>query len=106
MTHKPHTFKELKALIPLLKQAAEMYFNDPRSINTDNGICYVLEDILNPTRDRWDCCDRPAYDMMDDLMRYMGEPHEVYTVYTDTPESWEPRAYMCLFLAEYLKGTQ
>jgi len=106
MTHKPHPLEQLKALIPLLEQAAEMYFNDPRSIDTDHGICYVLEDIFNPTRNKWRYRNRSVYDMMDKLMKYMGETYEAYGLYSHNPEDWEPRAYMCLFLAKYLKGAR
>ena len=89
-----------KRLMKGLTQVAELYFNGQHDmgekvgkVTVGCGICKALFDI--------GCVD--SYTGMSQLMRETNEYS--YGEYVSTPEEWEPRATMCLFLVEYLKDT-
>lgn len=89
-----------KEMIKGLTKIAELYFNGEHDmygqigkVTIGCGICKALMDV--------GC--RVSYTGMQELMLEMGSDH--YGYYVDTPEEWEPRANMCLFLVEYLKDT-
>lgn len=90
-----------KRLIKGLTQVAELYFNkdyqpygvDPKKVNIGCGICKAMNDLGY----KYSYMDM-AY-LLDEMNEYSYGP------YTYTPEEWEPRANMCLFLVEYLKDT-
>ncbi len=84
-----------------LTQVAELYFSDkywrhsgvPDTVNTGCGICKALLDLGY----------KYSYE---DMAKLLDETNEYdYGNYVSTPEEWEPRANMCLFLVEYLKDT-
>ena len=78
---------ERTRLIPSLEKTAERYFNKDESLAIHCGICFVIKE----------------YDLMNSLMKDIGEPEYRFDAYHDTWEEWEPRAWMCLFLVAYLK---
>lgn len=90
-----------KQLIKGLTQVAELYFNgkhqphcnNPNKVTIGCGICKALHDLKV----------KDAYDLMNQLMQETNEYS--YGYYVATPQEWEPRANMCLFLVEYLKDT-
>jgi hypothetical protein len=89
-----------KGLIKGLTKVAELYFNGehiryehPDKVNIGCGICKALHDLEFSH----------SYHAMQELMQETNEYS--YGQYVDTPEEWEPRANMCLFLVEYLKDT-
>lgn len=90
-----------KQLIKGLTQVAELYFNgkhqpyldNPNKVTIGCGICKALYDLKV----------KNAYEMMNQLMQETSEYS--YGYYVATPQEWEPRANMCLFLVEYLKDT-
>jgi hypothetical protein len=90
-----------KRLMKGLTQVAELYFSDkywqhsgvPDTVNIVCGICKALHDLKV----------KDAYNSMNQLMVETNEYS--YGCYVATPEEWEPRANMCLFLVEYLKDT-
>lgn len=69
-----------------LMEVAERYFLGDPTLYTGCGICLALDE----------------YVLMDELMEEMGEPKPFYDDYSYSREKWEPRAWMCIFLAEYL----
>lgn len=70
------------------------YF-DGEDVATDCGICAALSDNI----------DGIAYFVMEDLMTELGFKGTVFEAYVHEREDWEPRAWMCLFLSEYLEET-
>jgi len=99
----PLDYDERLELIPALVDVARMYYDEPDDkIHIFAGICYQLVHFANV---------RGAYGKMTRLMRELGytsddgyfegtEPSN-FTSY----EEWEPRAFMCLFLSDYLFST-
>ena len=99
--NKELSFTARKRLMKGLTQVAELYFSDkclryggvPDTVNIGCGICKALTDLGY------------KYSYMD-MAELMVETNEYsYGYYVSTPEEWEPRATMCLFLVEYLKDT-
>jgi hypothetical protein len=99
--NKPLTYDERLELIPALVDIARMYY-DNEYLNPYAGICYQLAHFANIPS---------AYSKMARLMTEIGytgndnyfegpEPSS-FTSY----EEWEPRAFMCLFLSDYLFST-
>lgn len=92
-------YEERLELITALSDLAEVYFNEPYRINIGAGICYSLMEV---------CKVNAAYGKMNSLMREIGYTDECDYFEGPEPssfmkiEDWEPRAYMCLFLSEYL----
>lgn len=95
----PDTLLTTAERIDLRKQlliCAEKYFNDA-GVNTHGGICYAISEQAN---------NHTYYDKMGKLLREIfQDTDEFLGDYTNTYEEWEERAYMCLFLAEYLQDT-
>ena len=90
-----------KQLIKGLTQVAELYFNgkhqphrnNPNKVTIGCGICKAMLDLGY----------KYSYD---DMAKLLDETNEYsYGNYVATPQEWEPRANMCLFLVEYLKDT-
>jgi hypothetical protein len=97
----PLDYDERLELIPALVDVARMYY-DNDYLNIHAGICYQLAHFANVSS---------AYSKMTRLMVEIGytgndnyfegsEPSS-FTSY----EEWEPRAFMCLFLSDYLFST-
>jgi hypothetical protein len=90
-----------KRLMKGLTKVAELYFSDkylrydvvPDTVNIGCGICKAMLDLGY----------KHSYDDMNKLM--LETLDYSYGYYVSTPEEWEPRANMCLFLVEYLKDT-
>lgn len=78
-----------------LQLLAEWYFTKEKVISTSCGICNALSNAFE---------DSTYYVFMDKLLVEL-QGSEYLAGYTDTYEEWESRAYMCLFLVEYLKDT-
>jgi len=96
MPNKPLTTEERIDLRKQLLVCAEKYFNDT-GVNTHCGICNAISEQTN---------NRNYYDKMGKLLREIfQDTNEFLGKYTSTYEEWEERAYMCLFLAEYLQDT-
>lgn len=95
----PNTHLTTEERIDLRNQlliCAEKYFNDT-GVNTYCGICNAISEQAN---------DESHYDKMGKLLREIFQDNDEFLGdYTNTYEEWEGRAYMCLFLAEYLKDT-
>jgi hypothetical protein len=103
--NKELTLKDRKELIKGLTQVAEMYFSsqyrfgkfegnkDAEYVNITNGICNALGDL-----------GFAGYSLIEKLQIEMQNDFDNYCKIT-SPEGWEPRANMCLFLVEYLKDT-
>jgi hypothetical protein len=103
--NKELTLKDRKELIKGLTQVAEMYFNsqyrfekfegnkDAEYVNITNGICNALGDL-----------GFAGYSLIEKLQIEMQNDFDNYCKIT-SPEGWEPRANMCLFMVEYLKDT-
>ncbi len=99
----PLTYEERLELIPALVDIARMYYDEPDDkINIFAGICYQLATFTDV---------RGGYIKMTRLMRELGytgddgyfegtEPSN-FTSY----DEWEPRAFMCLLLSDYLFST-
>lgn len=90
-----------KRLMKGLSEVAELYFSDkywqcsgkPDTVNICCGICKAMLDLGY----------KHSYD---DMAKLMDETNEwSYGCYVSTPEEWEPRANMALFLVQYLKDT-
>lgn len=98
--HKQLSITARKRLMKGLTQVAELYFSDkyyygskPDTVNIGCGICKAMLDLGY----------KHSYE---DMAKLMFETNEYsYGWYVSTPEEWEPRATMCLFLVEYLKDT-
>lgn len=95
-------YDERLELIPALSDIARIYYDEPDKINLFAGICYQLMELGKV---------QGAYTKMTRLMREIGytseydyfegpEPQEFTII-----EEWEPRAYMCLLLSDYLFST-
>lgn len=82
-----------------LTTLAQWYFDNDSRINTTCGICYALSQLYAQTGR-----DGNAYGKMEALL-LEAVSDDSLGKYTYTYEKWEDRAYMCLFLAEYLEGT-
>jgi len=105
--NKELTLKDRKELIRGLAQVAEMYFNsqyrfgrfegneDVEHVNITNGICNALCDLD---------LGIAGYSLIEKLQIEMDNDFDNYCEIT-SPEGWEPRANMCLFMVEYLKDT-
>ena len=78
-----------------LQLIAEWYFTKENYVETGCGICCALSEAFH---------SRIYYDYMELLLIEMHKS-EWLAKYTNTYEQWEERAYMCLFLVEYLKDT-
>jgi hypothetical protein len=100
--YTPLTNEERLELIPALSTVAQAYYDAPEEIHYNSGICYNLMHI---GKVEW------AYPKMGRLMRELGFNEDYFEnaadkpVYSKTFEEWEERAYMCLFLSEYLMAT-
>jgi len=81
-------------LASALRELAKTYF-DGKELGTNCGICSSLSD------EGLSC----AYSRMGDLMEEMGETSNRYGPYSEERSKWAPRAWMCLFLAEYIEET-
>lgn len=79
-----------------LNTVATQYFERDPDFKLSMGICANLL-VLESTYD--------VYESMVLLLKELSEPSSMFTRYTRGFEDWEPRAYMALFLAEYLKDT-
>jgi hypothetical protein len=75
---------------------AEWYFTKEKDVTTCCGICKALDDAFGG--------DQEYYDYMASLLVEMHGSSDL-ALYTNTYEEWESRAYMCLFLVEYLDST-
>jgi superoxide dismutase len=96
MPNTPLTTEERIDLRSKLLICAEKYFNDT-GVNTHCGICNAISEQTN---------DSTYYDKMGKLLNEIFQDYnEFLAEYTNTYEEWEGRAYMCLFLAEYLQDT-
>lgn len=101
-TYTPLTNEERLELIPALSSVAQAYYDAPEEIHYNSGICYNLMHI---GKVEW------AYPKMGRLMRELGFTEDYFEDAIDKPvssktfEEWEQRAYMCLFLSEYLMQT-
>lgn len=98
----PLTYEERLELIPALVNIASTYYDDQDKINIYAGICYQLVHLFDV---------RSAYSKMTRLMNEIGytsddsyfEGPEPSTF--DSADQWEPRAFMCLLLSDYLFNT-
>lgn len=82
-------------LADCLFEVAQRYFTGEGHVCTRCGICAAVDDFYGP--------NNSAYTAMSKLMKEIGEPAGAfYGDYVDTDAEWEPRAWMCLFLYEYL----
>lgn len=79
-----------------LRELAKDYFNG-EDIDYHSGICSALADYTLSKSD--------AYHAMGDLMAELGFHEAYFSGCSDFRDKWEPRAYMCLFLAEYLEAS-
>jgi hypothetical protein len=78
-----------------LQLIAEWYFTEEKPVQTSCGICNALSTTFD---------DSSYYEKMESLLwELYGDLH--LASYTDSYEEWEDRAYMCLFLVEYLDTT-
>ena len=83
-----------------LREVAEAYFNGDKDLQTTLGICAALAEKRATLEEiAWS-----AYRQMEKLLKDLGEPMRL-SPYSRNREDWEPRAWMCLFLAEYLENT-
>jgi hypothetical protein len=96
MNEKPLTTEERIDLRKQLLICAKKYFNDA-GVNTHCGICNAISEQAN---------DHGYYEKMGKLLKEIfQDTNDFLAEYTNTYEEWEGRAYMCLFLAEYLQDT-
>ncbi len=79
---------------------AQNYFND-KEVVTTCGICLALTKQTNTDDD----CENCYYVKMDMLLSEIFGNSDSLGDYTNSHQAWEGRAYMCLFLAEYLQDT-
>lgn len=68
-----------------LERTAERYFDGDKTLNTVCGICAAVGE----------------YSLMMPLLRKIG--YTGFGEYTSTRQAWEPRAWMCLFLAAIIE---
>lgn len=96
------TQEERMELIPALSDIARAYYDEPSKIDYGVGICYNLYEVAKLDG---------SYSKMGVLMKELGFNEDYFeeagaqTVHTKSFEQWEERAYMCLFLSEYLYDT-
>ena len=90
------TLEVRKSLQKDLKIVARKYFEKDITFIVSRGICANLEKLEKK---------HDVYEAMHLLMGELKEPLAVFWGYTRGFKEWEPRAYMALFLAEYLKDT-
>lgn len=83
-------------LASCLRELAGDYF-DGDHIEHRSGICLALRDYMYSQSD--------AYHAMTSVMEELGYKSAYFGPSHVRRESWEPRAYMCLFLAEYLEAS-
>jgi hypothetical protein len=89
--------KDKQRLIDGLMLVAETYFERPEYIEQNCGICYNATNLLELGNSEF-------YFLMHDLDRqFMGNDTSVFTG-EPIPETWHARAYLALFLAEYLRN--
>lgn len=94
---RPLTIDERIDLRKQLLICAENYFNGLLTTSTTCGICNALATQTG---------DDKYYEIMEYLLSELFMEHTIMLGdYTNTPAEWEGRAYMCLFLAEYLQDT-
>jgi hypothetical protein len=99
--YTPLDYDQRLELIPALVDIARMYY-DGNGINIRAGICFQLANFANV---------RSAYSKMTRLMIEIGYTYD--DKYFEGPEltsfnsyeEWEPRAFMCLLLSDYLFST-
>jgi hypothetical protein len=82
---------------------AKNYFNDEEVVTTC-GICLALTKQTN-TEHVSSESNECYYLKMDRLLREIFGNSDSLGDYTNSYQAWEGRAYMCLFLAEYLQDT-
>jgi hypothetical protein len=79
-----------------LIDTAARYFDGDESLEIGCGICFATRDFPG----------RYSYDVMKQIMNALGDhdqqDNRCYGPYSKIREDWEPRAWMCLFLAAYL----
>lgn len=105
--NKELTKYDRERLIESLTEIAQFYFDgkyrfctmststEEKVVVITNGICCALSSLRQ---------DFPGYYLIEQLEVEMDNRYDNYRSIT-SPEGWEPRAYMCLFLVEYLKDT-
>ena len=94
---RPLTTAERIDLRNQLLICSENYFDGILTVSTTCGICNALATQTG---------ESIYYDKMEQLLSELFMEHTLMLGdYTNTPEEWEGRAYMCLFLAEYLQDT-
>lgn len=94
---RPLTTAERIDLRQQLLICAENYFDGILTASTTCGICNALSTQTGEYK---------YYEMMGYLLSELfKECTTMLGEYTNTPAEWEGRAYMCLFLAEYLQDT-
>lgn len=79
---------------------AQNYFDD-KEVVTTCGICLALTRQTNTDDDDDNC----YYIKMEYLLQEIFGDSRNLGDYTNSHQEWEGRAYMCLFLAEYLQDT-
>jgi hypothetical protein len=93
-------YDERLELIAALSDIARIYYDEPDKIDILTGICYQLMELANVQN---------AYGKMACLMKeigYLEDYFEGSSPYSfKSIEDWEPRAFMCLLLSEYLFNT-
>lgn len=100
--YTPLTNEERLELIPALSTVAQTYYERPKKIEYGVGICYHVAHFTSV---------RTAYEKVSKLMLELGFTEDYFEDAIDKPvssktfEEWEQRAYMCLFLSEYLMQT-
>lgn len=86
-----------------LRKVSETYFDNKRSITSAYGICFQLDKIFGEQNYKKYCW----YLQMADLMQELDYNFHFKTEDSDKQlgniDHWESRAWMCLFLAEYLE---
>lgn len=89
-----------KLIASLLREVAADYFNDV-PMDTENGICSALNFKVEARDLKYDV---DAYFDMDSIMFELDYRSSYFGPCSTDRSKWENRAYMCLFLAEYLEG--
>jgi hypothetical protein len=93
-------YDERLELIAALSDIARIYYDEPEKIDIRTGICYQLMELANVQN---------AYGKMACLMKDIGYTDDYFegaNPYSfNSIEEWEPRAYMCLLLSDYLFST-
>lgn len=99
------------ALTPAkFRRIAEKYFNDPKDINVICGICRNLAEEFGRSNNEDESCYRQMEKLMQQIgyesnFRYEKDTYLDYSHYIHyyTIEAWQSRAWMCLFMAEFLE---